>query len=106
MALTIRKGDTVVVLAGKDRGKQGKVQRVIPNDQRVIVEGINLAKKHRKPTRQVMQGGIVEQPAPLHVSNVMVVCKQCGEPTRIATRVSADGSRARECKRCGETIDG
>lgn len=105
MALKIRRGDTVMVIAGKDRGKKGKVQKVLPRERRVIIEDINMVRKHRKPTRQVMQGGIIEQPAPLDISNVMLVCRRCGEPTRIGSRRLEDGSRTRVCRKCGEVID-
>ncbi|HLS88358.1 MAG TPA: 50S ribosomal protein L24 [Sphingobacteriaceae bacterium] len=104
MGLKIRTGDTVLVLTGKDRGKQGKVQKVLPRENRVIVEGVNIVKKHQRPTREMMQGGIVEQPAPLHISNVMLVCRRCNKPTRVAKKKMQDGSYRRACKRCGETI--
>ena len=100
----VRKGDTVWVLSGKDRGRQGKVLRVIPETNRVIVEKVNVVKKHRKPTAQVMQGGIVEQENPVDASNVMLVCSHCGRPTRVAHKRLDDGTSARQCKHCGELI--
>lgn len=106
MGLKIRSGDTVLVLTGKDRGKKGKVERVLPRQQRLVVEGVNLVKKHQRPTQQMMQGGIVEQAAPLHISNVMLVCRRCDKPTRVGKKELQDGSFVRACKRCGETIDG
>lgn len=101
----VRRGDTVVVLTGKDRGKKGKVVRVLPEARRVVVEGVNIVRRHQRPTRQVMQGGIIEKEAPLHVSNVMLVCPRCGEPTRVGKRRLETGKHVRACKRCGEVID-
>lgn len=103
--LHVRRGDTVLVITGKDRGKKGKVLRAIPDRWRVIVEGVNLVKRHQRPTRQVMQGGIIEKEAPIHVSNVMLVCPRCGSPTRVGRRRLEDGRRVRVCKKCGEDID-
>ena len=101
----VRKGDTVMVVAGKERGKKGKVLRVIPEKGRVVVERLNLIKKHQKPTQKVRQGGIIEREGSLHVSNVMLVCGKCGKPTRTGTQILADGRRARVCRRCGEIVD-
>lgn len=103
--LHVRRGDTVLVLTGKDRGKRGKVLRALPDRGRVIVEGVNVVKRHQKPTRQVMQGGIIEKEAPIHASNVMLVCPRCGSPTRVGRRRREDGRGVRVCKRCGEDID-
>lgn len=100
----VKKGDTVRVLAGKDRGKTGKVLHVHPAEGTVVVEGINIAKKHTKPTRQMPQGGVIEQPAPLAASKVMVVCPHCGEPTRVGFDRDPD-SVVRVCKKCGRNID-
>lgn len=101
----VRQGDTVLVLAGKDRGKKGKVLRVFPVDRRVMVEGVNIVKRHQRPTRQVMQGGIVEQEAPVHISNVMLVCPRCNTPTRVGKRRLENGRHVRACKHCGEVVD-
>lgn len=101
----VRKGDTVVVIAGKDKGKKGKILRVIPSEQRVIVEGVNKVKRHMRPNPQLQQGGIIEKEAPLHSSNVMLVCTKCDRPTRIGRRILADGRKVRVCKKCGEVID-
>jgi len=101
----VRKGDTVVVIAGKDKGKRGKVIRVIPAEQRVVVEGVNKVKRHMRPNPQLQQGGIIEKEAPLHSSNVMLVCTKCDRPTRIGRRINADGVKVRVCKKCGEVID-
>ena len=119
VAMKIRKGDTVHILAGKDRGKQGRVIDATPRDRKVIVENLNLVKRHTRPRplkdasrmggQQVEPGGIVEQPAPMPVSNVMVVCPTCRKPTRVGTvmkTVKDKQVRIRVCKRCGEEIDG
>jgi large subunit ribosomal protein L24 len=106
--LHVHKGDTVLVLTGKDRGKEGVVERTLPRENRVIVTGLNIAKKHVRGTRG-MQPGIIEKAMPLHASNVMVKCTNCGEPTRIAHDRVAQGldqkARTRRiCKKCGQPI--
>ena len=102
--LRIRSGDEVEVITGKDRGKRGTVQEVMPSEQKVVVAGVNIAKRHTKPNPQRnVKGGIVEQPMAMDVSKVMLVCPHCGRPTRVAHR-SDDGDKERVCKRCGETI--
>jgi large subunit ribosomal protein L24 len=103
--MRLKKGDEVQVLSGKDIGKRGEITRVIPERDRVIVTGsgtqlINIAKKHQKPTRATMQGGIIDKEMPIHVSNVAYVCKDCG-PTRLGYRVGVDGKKVRVCKKCG-----
>jgi large subunit ribosomal protein L24 len=104
VAIRIRKGDEVEVIAGKDRGKRGTVQEVRPSGPSVIVAGVNIAKRHRKPNPQRnIKGGIVEQPALMDASKVMLVCPHCGKPTRVAHRAE-DGDKARYCRRCGEAI--
>ena len=101
----IRKNDEVQVIAGKDRGKRGRVQEVHPRERTVIVAGVNISKRHTKPNPTKNQkGGIVEQPRPLSIGKVMVVCPHCGKPTRVAHRVDDDGTKERVCKRCGEAI--
>ena len=105
MAAKVRKNDTVQVLAGRDKGKQGKVTRVIPKEDRVVIEGVNIRKRHTRARRPGEQAGIVEFPAPLHVSNVAVVCAKCGRPTRVGFRLLADGTKVRYCKRCEEVIE-
>ena len=107
--LHVHKGDTVLVLSGKDRGKQATVERTFPRENKVIVEGINIAKKHVRAGRGVTQAGIIEKAMPLHASNVMVVCPNCKEPTRIAhdrVATTSDGKERtrRVCKKCGEPI--
>ena len=107
--LHVHKGDTVLVLSGKDRGKQATVERTMPRENRVVVEGINIAKKRVRAGRGVLQAGIIEKAMPLHASNVMVVCPNCHEPTRIAHDRVAQGAdqklRVRRiCKKCGQPI--
>jgi large subunit ribosomal protein L24 len=103
--LSIRKNDTVLVIAGREKGKRGKVLFVLPARQRVIVEHINMVKRHQRPTQKLRQGGIIEREAPLHVSNLMLVCSKCDRATRIGVRVLADDRRARVCRRCGDIAD-
>lgn len=105
--LAVRKNDLVQVLAGKDRGKRGKVLRVIPKLERVLVERLNLVKRHQKAgrSRTAQQGGIIAKEAPLHVSNVGLVCIKCDRPVRTGRSVLADGKTVRICRRCGEVMD-
>lgn len=103
--MEIRKNDTVRVIAGKDRGKQGKVIQSLPREQRVVVEGVNLIKRHAKARPGIRQAGIVQREAPIHVSNVMLVCSKCGKTTRIRHTILDDGRKVRACLKCGETID-
>ena len=98
--MKLRKGDEVVVLSGKDLGRRGTITRVIPAADKVIVDGVNMVKRHTKPRGQVMQGGIIDKEMPLHVSNVALWCKDCGA-TRIGYRIVADGSKHRVCRKCG-----
>jgi large subunit ribosomal protein L24 len=100
----VRKDDTVMVIAGRERGKTGKVLRLLPKDDRVVVERINLVKRHTKP-RGTQQGGIVEKEAPLHLSNVQPLCTRCDKPARVATKRLDDGRSVRVCRRCGEQMD-
>ena len=104
-ALFVRKNDTVLVLSGEDAGKQGKVLKVFPKQNRIIVEGINFVKKHTRPTQKNPKGGIVEKEGSINSSNVMVVCNKCGQPTRVGTKILNDESRIRTCKKCGELIE-
>lgn len=103
--LAVRKNDLVQVIAGKDRGKQGRVLKVIPKTQRVVVEKINVIKRHTRPGKLSQQGGILEREAPIHVSNVMLICTRCDRPVRTGRAILADGRKARVCKKCGETLD-
>ena len=102
--MNIKKGDTIVVLSGKDKGKQGKILKSDPKGGKVIVEGVNVAMKHRKPRKQGEEGGIVKMETPIYAGKVMLVCPKCGKPTRPAFRILDDGSKARVCRKCGETI--
>jgi large subunit ribosomal protein L24 len=106
VALPIRKNDNVVVIAGRDRGKRGRVLRVIPDKTRVVVEGVNFVKRHTRPNPQRnIKGGIVEREASLHASNVQLVCPECSEPTRIGRRLLDDGRRVRYCRKCNGVVD-
>jgi len=105
MGLTIKKDDTVVVITGKNKGKQGRVLAVIPRKNRVIVERVNIVKRHLKPSAKYREGGILEKEAPIHISNVMLLCPRCNKPTRIANRILDDGRKVRACKKCKEVID-
>jgi len=98
--MKIRKGDRVRVLTGKDRGKEGTVMRALPAERKVIVDGVNVAKKHQKPKQATMQGGIIDKDMPLPVANVAIVCSSCG-PTRIGYRFDAAGDKLRVCRKCG-----
>lgn len=101
----VRKGDKVLVLSGKDKGKKGKVVSALPKENKVLVEGVNIIKKHARPTQKVPQGGIREIAAPIHLSKVMLICPSCQQPSRIFRRALSDGKRVRGCKKCGEFID-
>lgn len=103
--MKIRRNDTVMVITGKDRGKRGTVVRVLPKEQRLVVEGVNLAKRHSKPTPKQPAGGIIEFAAPLAVSNVLLVCPSCSKPTRVAMKLTEAG-KVRTCKHCGAALAG
>ncbi|MBE0430891.1 MAG: 50S ribosomal protein L24 [Dehalococcoidia bacterium] len=103
--MKIRKDDSVIIIAGKDSGKKGKVRRVLPREGRVVVEGLNMVKRHSRARRAVRQAGIIELEAPIHISNVMLMCGKCGKPTRVGVGFLADGKRARICNSCREVID-
>lgn len=102
--LRIKKADRVIVLTGRDKGKVGEVLKVIPKESRVVVRGVNVVKRHQRPTQQA-QGGIIDKEAPLHVSNVAIVDPKTGKPTRIGFKTLADGTKVRFAKRSGEVID-
>ncbi|RDD61644.1 50S ribosomal protein L24 [Ferruginivarius sediminum] len=104
MASKVKRGDTVVVLNGKDRGRSGEVLRVIPKEDRVVVQGVNVVKRHQRPSMG-QQGGIIEKEAPIHLSNVSVADPKDGRPTRVGFRVLDDGRKVRVARRSGETID-
>ena len=101
----IRRDDNVIVIAGKDRGKSGKVNRVIREKDRVVVAGVNIATKHVKNRPGIRQAGIIHVEAPLHISNVMLMCPHCAKPTRVGHRFQEDGTKVRVCKRCDDVID-
>ncbi len=101
----IAKNDTVEVIAGNDRGKRGKVLKVNPKSNRVVVEGVNFIHRHTKARRQGEQGGIIEKEAALHVSNIMLVCTKCNKGVRIRTKILADKTKTRTCTQCGEMIE-
>lgn len=104
-SLHIKKGDHVIVLSGADQGKKGKVITVIPKAGKVIVEGINMATKHRKPRGNKDMGGIIHQEAPIYAAKVMHVCNKCHMPTRIAYKLFENGDKVRVCKKCGDTFN-
>ena len=101
----VRKGDTVIVVAGKERGKKGKVLRVLPEKGRVVVERINMIKKHQRPTQKIRQGGIIEREGAIHLSNVMLVDPASNKPTRVGMKALSDGKKVRVARRSGEMLD-
>lgn len=101
----LKKNDTVMVVAGKDRGKSGKVLRVLPKKEAVIIERLNFAKRHLRAGGPHGKGGIVEKEAPIRISNVQLLCGKCNLPTRIGKKVLEDGKKIRICRKCGEAID-
>jgi len=103
--MKIRKNDNVLVIAGKDRGKTGKVRFAYPKDEQLLVEGINFIKKHTRARRAVRQAGIIELEAPIQVSNVMLLCTKCNHPIRVGSRILGDGKKVRICRSCQEVID-
>ena len=102
--MRIHKGDTVVVLQGKDRGKKAEVVRAIPDREKLIIEGVNVAKRHAKPTRATQQGGVIDKFMPVHVSTVALICKACDKPSRVGYRIEDDGEKVRVCKKCGADL--
>ena len=102
--MSIKKNDTVIVLSGKDKGKQGKVLEAMPADRKVIVEGINMVSRHTKPRKQGDQGGILQKEAPIYACKVQKVCPKCNKPTRPAHKLLADGKKVCVCKKCGAEI--
>lgn len=105
MALNIRKNDNVEIISGKERGRRGKILKVLPKTRRVVVENINLAKKHTRPTQDNPQGGIVKKELSIDVSNVMLVCNKCDEARRAGHKVIGEGDKARVCRKCGEMFE-
>lgn len=105
MGLGIKKEDTVLVIAGKDKGKKGRVVKLIPKKDRLVIEGINITKKHMKPNKQYAQGGIIDREGPIHISNVMLLCPHCEKPVRLANRKLENGKKERRCSKCSEGIN-
>ena len=102
----IRRNDNVVVITGKDRGKRGRVLKVVPEKNRLVVEGVNIIKRHTKPNPQrQIKGGVVEREAALHASNVQIVCPECGKPTRLGKKILGDGRKVRVCRKCEGVVD-
>jgi large subunit ribosomal protein L24 len=101
----IRKSDSVMVIGGKERGKTGKILRVVPDKDAVIIERVNLVKRHTRPRGPQQPGGIVEKEAAIHASNVMIMCDKCNAPVRIGRKTLGDGKKVRICRRCGEALD-
>jgi large subunit ribosomal protein L24 len=104
MSFRVRKNDTVQVMSGEFRGKTGRIVKVLPEKKRALVEGLNIVKRHTKPNRKAQQGGIVQKEAPIHLSNLMLVCPKTGRPTRIGVSILEGGKRVRFSKRAKETI--
>ena len=105
MRARIKKNDTVMVIAGRERGKTGKVLRVLPARERVLIERLNLVKRHQKPRGAQSPSGIVEKEAPIHLSNIMIMCDKCNAPVRMGKRALDDGRSVRVCRRCGDQLD-
>ncbi|HEX77300.1 MAG TPA: 50S ribosomal protein L24 [Dehalococcoidia bacterium] len=103
--MKIRKGDNVLIIKGKDRGKSGKVRRALPQDNRVVVEGLNMVKRHSRARGIMRQAGIIQREAPIDVSKVMLLCNKCNQPARVGFRLLAEGNRVRICRACKEVID-
>ena len=103
--MKIKKDDTVLVIAGKDKGKKGKVRFAYPEKDKIMIEGVNMIKKHAKAKPQVKQAGIIEREAPIAVSDVMLVCAKCNKPVRIGFKILQDGRKARVCRACGEVVE-
>ncbi len=103
--MNLKKGDTVLVTSGEDKGKKGKIVGIFPKKLEAIVEGVNFLKKHVKPTEKVPQGGIVDQEGTIHVSNLKLICNKCNQPITVKREKIKEGKRVRVCKNCGEIID-
>ena len=103
--LHVKKDDLVMIVAGKDKGKSGKVLRVLPEKERVVVENLNLIKRHTRPSQTNNEGGIIEKEAPIAISNVQLLCPGCSKPARTGIKVLEDGNKARFCKKCNEIVN-
>jgi large subunit ribosomal protein L24 len=104
--MNLKKGDLVTIIIGNEKGKSGRILRVVPEKQRIVIEKINLIKRHTRPNSEFPQGGIIEKEAPVHVSKVMLLCPKCGQPCRFGKKVLEGKVKVRFCKKCGEVIDG
>lgn len=105
MSLSIKTNDIVLVIAGNEKGKKGKVLNVDRERNRILIQGVNIVKKHQKPTRQMQKGGIIDLERPIHRSNVMLICQKCDKPTKIGAKILVDGKKVRYCKKCMEVMD-
>ena len=105
MGLGIKKNDTILVISGDEKGKKGRVRSIDPEKNRLLVESVNMIKKHMKPSKQYSQGGIIEKEAPVHRSNVMLVCPKCDKPTSIGNKILENGEKTRACRQCAEVVD-
>jgi large subunit ribosomal protein L24 len=103
--MQIKKNDTVLVMAGKEKGKRGRVIAVYPRENRVLIEKLNMIKRHTRPNQQLRQGGIVEKESPISAANVKLICSKCDKPTGIARKAQGDGTRVRVCKACDATLE-
>jgi len=103
--MKIKKEDTVLIIVGKDKGKKGKVRQTMPKDNLLIIEGVNIVKRHMKPRGQARQAGIIEREAPIQVSDVMLICPKCNKPVRVQSKILDDGKRVRVCGKCDEVIN-
>ena len=102
---SVKKNDQVAVITGKEKGKTGKVLRVLPKKESVLVEKVNFVKRHTRPSSSNRQGGIIEKESPIHLSKVMIVCAKCSAKVKIGSKKLEDGKKVRYCKKCGEVID-
>jgi large subunit ribosomal protein L24 len=105
MTMQIKKNDTVLVTAGKEKGKRGRVIAVYPRENRILIEKLNMIKRHTRPNQQLRQGGIVEKESPISAANVKLICAKCDKPTSIARKAQGDGTRVRVCKACDATLE-
>lgn len=105
MGLGLKKNDTVLIITGDEKGKKGRVLGVDPGNKTLLVERLNMIKKHMKPSKKYSQGGIIEKEAPVHISNVMLVCPKCSKPARIGNSILENGKKIRSCRKCGEVVD-
>jgi large subunit ribosomal protein L24 len=105
MGLGIKKDDTVILISGDEKGKSGRVLSILPSKDRLLVERLNMIKRHMKPSKKYSQGGIIEKEAPVRLSKVMLVCPKCSKPTRIGNTMLENGKKIRSCKKCGEVVE-